>query len=184
MASEQGGVSRPTASTNELSGANEMSSTQTSRKRLPSGSSAPDLDGDARSGQRKFPKEASRHEEDKEMDLTENIGLPVCEGNGNQNQNQKHSEGATASVSTDARSGTGDMTPIDFEALYNHCKGEQSLLSQLNKMSDILKNSNLVGTDAHHVQHSLSLTPLVKTLFTANEGISTECTEYEWILSY
>lgn len=130
------------------------------------------MDEDIRSGQRKFLKEISRVDEEKEMDSTESSGLTGHEGN----TNPIFTEGASSSSD---QSGNESVTTeieshMDFEALYNHCKGEQTLLSQLNKMSDILKNSNLVGVDAQRSHNQLSLTPLVKTLFTANEGISAE----------
>lgn len=134
-----------------------------SRKRLPSKSPDKEETESDRTGQRKFPRET----EIMDCDII-NSGTDVkSTDQGKTNFTTLNQNGSQAHEIADQNKKTDTQISIDFETLYDHCSTEKSLLSQLNKMSEMLKASNAIATG--NQQSPVILTPLVKSFFQSPE---------------
>lgn len=128
-----------------------------SKKRLPSGSPEHENDDESRSGHKKFLKDDVETDDTQVRMETEII--------------PDESSSAKQGISGDpSKVGTDTLLPkakpcsVDFEKLYEHCKSEHSLLAQLNKMSDLLRQDPNVG-NVQTREKPLVITPLIRTLF-------------------
>lgn len=134
-------------------------SVQPSKKRLPSGSPEHDGQEDDRSGQKKFLKECSTTEYTligMETESTAEETNTSFQGN----TEDSHEQNSTNLTMPNAKRNCA----VDFEKLYEHCKSEHSLLAQLNKMSDMLRQDPSVNTEQKR-EKPLVITPLIRTLF-------------------
>lgn len=136
-----------------------------SRKRLPSESPQHDSSDNSRSGQRKYLKENENMECDNNVNRLLDNELSASD-QGKTNSSNDNLEASTnfpdGCSNFDSKSEHDKSASMDFECLYDHCATEKSLLSQLNKMSELLRSSTI---ETPEMRKSLILTPMVKSLF-------------------
>lgn len=148
----------------------DLTNVQTSKKRLPSGSPEHDNEDETRRVQKKFLKEISVSDETSlEMETNSDETTETTQVTNQGNTEVTHEQNGLNVTQPKPKPCT-----VDFEKLYEHCKSEHSLLAQLNKMSDILRQDPSVNNAKR--EKPLVITPLIRTLFKSPDKTNPDLT--------